>query len=149
MQIDGEGKVIARARGHVPACLPQTSQSGEYAALACALQLLDGASTIFTDCANVARDWARKGVQATQFRKTYVGLPSQCNNSVGRLWVRDILWTKAHRSLKAVEALGDPEEMRKAKGNDAADAEAKAGIKLHPSRRKSRRKSSKSCTGMR
>ena len=54
--IDTEGNVIARARGTVPADWIQSSQSGEYAALAVTAQIITGVCQIFSDCANVVRD---------------------------------------------------------------------------------------------
>ena len=51
------GDIIARARGTVPADWIQSSQSGEFAALAVSTQIITGVSLIFSDCSNVVRDW--------------------------------------------------------------------------------------------
>ena len=48
--IDSDGTVIARMRGTVPADWIQSSQSGEYAALAITVRLLTGIGRIFSDC---------------------------------------------------------------------------------------------------
>ena len=54
--VSDDGVIIASARGNVPSCFPQTSQSGEYLAIVAATRFLTGASRIFSDCANVVKD---------------------------------------------------------------------------------------------
>ena len=56
-EVNDKGEVEAAASGPVPACLPQTSQAGEYAALAAAENLITGESRLFGDCQNVVKDW--------------------------------------------------------------------------------------------
>ena len=51
-----QGETVASAKGAVPSDTIQTSQSGEYGALAAAMMLVTGACHLFSDCSNVVRD---------------------------------------------------------------------------------------------
>ena len=79
MSVGADGKITARARGVVPADWVQASQSGEYAALASVVRLLPGVGRVFSDCANVVRDWSNPDKQS-QLKRAYGNIASYVKN---------------------------------------------------------------------
>ena len=127
--INAAGDVVARARGTVPADWIQSSQSGEFAALAVTVQIITGVSRIFFDCANGVRDWSLPFTSG-HLRKAYGNITRYTRGVPNAQWVQTVNWVKAHQNLRDLK--GDADSRAQAKGSDAADAEAKAGRALHP-----------------
>lgn len=131
VQVNDNGEVESAAFGPVPACLPQTSQAGEYAALAAAEHLKTGKCNLFGDCQNVVKDWHKKSHRLDNCRKIYHGLVDESRQSEAKGSIDQFEWVKAHE-LGTVKARGDADEIRKAVGNDWADKGADEGNKMHP-----------------
>jgi hypothetical protein len=134
--IDAAGKVQAAARGIVPACLPQTSQSGEYSAMVCVAALATGPCRILSDCANVVRDWTKRKCSQLHFERAYGGLLETARSSDDQENIQDVQWVKAHQSIQAARDAGNTEALANALGNEATALQAKEGRKLHKQPRK-------------
>ena len=130
VQIDDDGEEIVAVRGTVPAFFVQSSQAGEYATLSAALQLMAGPSTIFSDCANVVRDWARPNSDL-RLKSVFGGLMASVRKEPNATFLTEVVKVKAHQSLSALKASGPSEALTLGKGNDAADRHAKAALKRH------------------
>ena len=130
-KINKEGVKIASACGPVPACLPQTSQGGEYTALAGAVTLMSGASDLFGDCQNVVKNWAKGSNNVKGSKQVYQEV---IDGAQKQGHISSFVWVKAHQSLSAVKSLGDADKLYKAQGNDAADKQADDAMKMHPQR---------------
>ena len=127
--IDERGEVVATARGVIPSDTTQSSQSGEYGALACVALLATGPARIFSDCLNVVKAWnAPSGKE--DVRKAYGTYTRFAKHPHGDNYVESVEWIKAHQDLK--KAAGDPTTLAHAKANDAADGQANEGRKMHP-----------------
>ena len=130
VQINNQGEILRAIYGSVPASLPQTSLSGEYAALSAAFDVCSGA-TFVTDCAEIVRahsigvDRALK--EDTPHACTWRVLVARHEDLCNRV-VR-VVKTKAHR--KKEDLADDPEELLNFLGNEAADRLAKEGAALH------------------
>jgi hypothetical protein len=130
-QVDKDGTVKAAAYGPVPSSLPQSSQSGEYSALAAAEHLKTGACRLFGDCENVVRDWNKGNNRAKASKKVYHRLAEEGRHAETEGCISSFRWVKAHE-LSSTRARGDKEEIEMAVGNHHADALADEGNKLHP-----------------
>ena len=73
VQVDDEGHFIAGAWGPVPASLPQTPQAAEFSGLTVAAMLINGASTVGSDCMNVVRSWNRGVTAANELKERLTG----------------------------------------------------------------------------
>ena len=92
-------------------------------------QIITGMCQIFSDCANVVRDW-NSPFASGHLRKAYGNITRYTRGIPNAHWVQTVNWVKAHQNLRDLK--GDADSRAQAKGNDAADAEAKAGRALHP-----------------
>ena len=105
--IDAAGKLQAAARGIVPACLPQTSQSGEDSAMVCVAALAIGPSRILIDCGNVVGELAKRKCSQLHFKRAYGGLlKTACSNGVQDN-IQYVQWVKAHQSIQAARDAGN------------------------------------------
>jgi hypothetical protein len=130
-QVDESGTVRAAAYGPVPSSLPQSSQSGEYSALAAAEHLKTGACRLFGDCENVVGDWNKGNNRAKGSKKLYYRLVEEGRQAATAGNISSFRWVKAHE-FSSTRARGDKEEIEMAVGNHHADALADEGNKLHP-----------------
>ena len=127
---DGEEGVKKVVRALVPAPLPQSPQAAEFAALATAIQLLDGEATIYSDCKNVVDQFGVGLPAAIQAKRPYAGVMRDlCRWPMQMRSVNGVVKVKAHQEI---DKLTDPGLKRLARGNDAADKHAKMALNLHP-----------------
>ncbi len=127
---DGDGKPIKTIRAVVPSPLPQSPQAAEFVGFMIAFRLLRDVATVHSDCKNVVETINAGFPTAMSPKRAYAGLvrdmlkwPQQ------RAHMQELRKVKAHQSICT---LTDPEEILAARGNAAADENAKKAIEMHP-----------------
>ena len=93
------------------------------------MMLVTGACHLFSDCANVVRDWNNPSKQY-DLKRAYGNFTCFLKKSPKADSICSLSWVKAHQDLS--KDTGNAEHKVQAKGNDAVDKLAKAGRELHP-----------------
>ncbi len=128
-QTNDRGEPQKLLHAAVPRHLPQTAQAAEHLGYALVVKAVEQETTVVGDCMNVVQA-ANAGRGALAPSRVYAGLVlSTFSQPRKRRMVGTVEWTRAHRTLAGDE---DPDTLRDIKGNDAADAAAKAALAYHP-----------------
>ena len=125
-----DGAVTAAATSPIWRSLPQTPQVAEYVALAAAVQLVTGESTVYSDCQNVVEDAKKVKSAARDGKKSHAGILRDIFKYEDK-WkrIKEVMKVKSHQNISTIQEEG---ERRRAVGNDKADAYAKAAVERHP-----------------
>ena len=122
---DGMGNKTAEIRGPVCSPLPQSPQAAEYVAITATASVFAPGLDLFPECANVVRDFNRPFCEQLNGKKRYAGLLKEAQRHSGWREVSSATWQKAHLNLDGLHGV----ELRRARGNGAADRSAKRAAK--------------------
>ncbi len=110
--------------------LPQTAQASEYAAYSAVAQLLVGDTVIYGDCKGVLDAAAAPVSRQLDGRRKYAGVLLAAHRDPTSLRrIKSLVKVKAHQDIDAIQ---DPDEKWRARGNEMADEAAKLARDRHP-----------------
>ena len=131
VQLDSNDQVLRAIYGCVPSIMPQTSLAAEYAAFYTFVAFSSNCVYV-GDCQDVLSGFEGPFSDALGPSSMHACTWKACLLKGGRKFkdkVKGVVKVKAHRALSDVEG---PAEIRRFKGNEAADDLAKRGALLHP-----------------
>ena len=127
---DVKGTEVGRISGVVPRGFPQTPQAAEYLAALAAAEVAQPGHEVFCDCLGVVRHFAgRTGAAQLSAKLRYSGVVRLARGEAGWQQVKQMSKVPAHVDLSAQLSAND---LRKARGNAAADEAAKAAVSRQP-----------------
>jgi hypothetical protein len=128
VQVDDEGRIVARMWGPVPAPLPQTPQVAEYLAYTAALEVLSGPSVLYDDCLNLVRAVQNKTPARFKWNRPNAGILRAAYAAPGAKCMEAMHKVAAHQDSTI---LVDPHDIWLASCNGHADTYAKVGASSH------------------